>query len=78
MLTLGLWQAKGLDGQARFVDDKDVVYLASIATVPQLKWRVIVLAPEQELFSSCSMIWHPNTQFEFANPLIIVDLLSGR
>ncbi|WP_283630124.1 PAS domain S-box protein [Shewanella baltica] len=45
-------QAKGLDGQARFVDDKDVVYLASIATVPQLKWRVIVLAPEQELFSS--------------------------
>ncbi|MCT7947112.1 PAS domain S-box protein [Shewanella septentrionalis] len=45
-------QTKGLDGQARFVDDKDVVYLASIATVPQLKWRVIVLAPEQDLYTA--------------------------
>lgn len=45
-------QDKRLDGQARFVDNQDVVYLASIATVPHLKWRVIVLAPEQDLFNS--------------------------
>ncbi|MCU7985262.1 PAS domain S-box protein [Shewanella sp. SW24] len=45
-------QDKRLDGQARFVDNQDVVYLASIATVPQLKWRVIVFAPEQDLFNS--------------------------
>ncbi|MGL6123121.1 MAG: PAS domain S-box protein, partial [Shewanella sp.] len=45
-------QTKGLDGQARFVDDKDVVYLASIATVPELKWRVIVLALEQDLYTA--------------------------
>ena len=45
-------QDKRLDGQTRFVDNQDVVYLASIATVPQLKWRVIVFAPEQDLFNS--------------------------
>ena len=45
-------QDKGLDGQVRFIDDKNVVYLASIATVSKLKWRVIVLAPEQDLFNS--------------------------
>ncbi|WP_425289070.1 hypothetical protein [Shewanella xiamenensis] len=43
---------KGLNGQARFIDDKSTVYLASVASVAKLKWRVIVMVPEQQLFTT--------------------------
>lgn len=47
-----LLQEKNLDGQARFVDVQGISYLASVATVPKLKWRVVVMVPEQELFTA--------------------------
>lgn len=43
---------KSLNGQASFIDDKGIVYLASLATVPKLQWRVLVMVPQQELFTS--------------------------
>lgn len=43
---------KGVNGQARFVDDKNIVYLASVASVAKLKWRVIVMVPEHQLFTT--------------------------
>ncbi|MCD8560364.1 MAG: PAS domain S-box protein, partial [Shewanella xiamenensis] len=42
----------GLTGQASFVDDTGTVYLASIAEVAKLKWHVVVMVPQQELFTS--------------------------
>lgn len=43
---------QSLTGQASFIDDKGIVYLASLATVPKLQWRVLVMVPQQELFTS--------------------------
>lgn len=45
---------KNLRGQASFIDGKGVAYLASVAIVPKLKWRVLVVKPQQELFTSLS------------------------
>lgn len=42
----------GLTEQASFVDDTGTVYLASIAEVAKLKWHVVVMVPQQELFTS--------------------------
>ncbi len=44
-------QQRGGNGQARFVDGTGVAYLASVASVPKLKWQVIVMQPQRELFN---------------------------
>lgn len=43
--------ASGQSGQASFVDDTGMVYLASITQVTTLKWHVVVMVPQQELFT---------------------------
>lgn len=42
----------GKTGQASFIDAKGTAYLASIAEVTKLKWRVVIMVPQQELFTS--------------------------
>lgn len=45
-------QANRVEGQTQFIDDSGTHYLASSTRVPKLKWRVIVMVPQQDLFNS--------------------------
>ncbi len=44
-------QEKGLEGLVKLVDNEGVPYFAYVATEPTLKWRLIVMLPQQELLS---------------------------